>query len=198
MTATAQTVDGLRVSAAEIARLKGVSRQAISKRLRRYVDDGLLQKDAAGKVSLAEWDTVTQEATDPARLLGSDTPVEPAEIGAPAAVKEPRDDSYQRQKARAAQYDADLKEIQLRKEQGRLLPIEGVTAAMARCAEVLVRDIDRLPAKADDLATAVSRNGAAGLREALKGVAREMREHVAANMRLLAEDETGDDEQDDD
>lgn len=177
--------DGLWVTQAELARIKGVSRPAIHKRFKRWREAGLIAVDTEGRVRLAEWDTVAAEVTDPSRLVAAELGGTSAgAVDAPAVPT--ASDSYTRERTRAARYDADLKEMAVARERSQLLEIADVTEAMAICAETLVRDIDRLPGKAEDLATATARQGVEGMREALKGVAREMRARISENMRLLA------------
>ena len=189
-------VDAGWVSQSVLARIKGVSKQAINKRVRRFVDDGLIELDSRGRLRLEDWERVAEEVTDPSRLIARVTEAA-ADDEAPGPAK--TDGSYAREKAKGAQLDNELKQIALDKERGSLLALDEVTEAMARCAEVMVREIDQLPGRADDLATALSRGGVDGVRQALKSVARDMRDQLARNMRLLeAEDETADDGNQDD
>lgn len=187
-------VDAGWVSQSVLARIKGVSKQAINKRVRRFVDDGLIELDARGRLRLEDWERVAEDVTDPSRLIARATTAA-ADEEVPAAAK--ADGSYAREKAKGAQLDNELKQIALDKERGSLLALDEVTEAMARCAEVMVREIDQLPGRADDLATALSRGGVDGVRQALKSVARDMRDQLARNMRLLAtEDDMGEDDMD--
>lgn len=193
---------GLRVSVSELARIKGVSQPAISKRLKRLVGEGLIEARKSGReitVSLAEWDTVTNEATDPARLVARDTRREiegdrrleddVARRSAAAAVEaDGKDPSYTQQLTRKAGLEADLKAIELAKQKGELLRIEDARKAMEACAEAIVRDLGQLPTYADDVAAAVGKAGAAGARDALKVIERRIRETLARSMTLLAGD----------
>jgi hypothetical protein len=69
---------------------------------------------------------------------------------------------------------------------GKLLPIEKIAEAAAQCAEALNRVIDQLPARADEIASAVAKEGEAGARAFLRSVARDMRERMADEMQRLA------------
>lgn len=196
LTSEAMGVDGgsseeLRVSVTELAEIKGVSKQAISKRLDRLIGDGLIEVKKRGRektVSLAEWDTVTNEVTDPAKLAGRDTTraIEDEATGGNGAAAPEKDPTYTQAITRKARLDADLKEIEVEKQKGTLLAIDDVRASMERCAELIVRDIDQLPSFADDLAAAVAKGGVGGLREALKVKARQLRETLARSMSLAA------------
>jgi len=191
LTEAASTVDAaVRVSVTELARIKGVSKQAISKRLKRYEEEGRIASQRHGgevTISLAEWDTVAGEVTDPAKLAGADS----TKIlrGEGDEARQTRDPTYTKEVARRAGYEADLKEIELRKKKGELVEVAAVVEAMTRCAEAIVRDLDRLPAHAEDLADVVARGGAPGLREQLKKIVRELRETLARSMSVLGEAE---------
>ncbi|MBN9021304.1 MAG: hypothetical protein J0H08_04255 [Rhizobiales bacterium] len=189
LTTAADQVDvGAAFTGAELARLKDVSRQAINKRWRRMEAEGLIHPtvgaDGAARVSLAEWDMATGESTDPAKLLGAET----AKV-ADGPDREPTQPAgnakYNQERARLARYDADKREIELRKLKGELVEVAAVADAMTRCAEAIVRDLDRLPALAEDFADVVARGGAPGLREQLKRVVREIRDTLARSMSLL-------------
>lgn len=84
-----------------------------------------------------------------------------------------------------AQIETRIKSLELDRRLGKLLEADDVAAAMARCAEALIRDIDQIAARADDVVTAYTRDGAAGVRALLKKLAREIRSTIAENMRLL-------------
>ena len=201
LTETGAKVDGGGewVTQAELARLKSVSKQAISKRWKRFKAEGLINPRQEGRseiVLLAEWDTVTNDATDPAKLLPRQSD---AGDPLPAPSEEPSGDpGYTAERARSARYDADLKKIRLDQELGRLVPVEEVAEAMARCAEQVVRDIDQLPSMADEVAAAMAESGVTGVKQLLKEQARKMRETLELNMRLLASEDGEDEDYEDD
>lgn len=214
MMPAAAPIDGsaVVVSVTELALVKGVSKQAISARLQRWEAQGLIRTGTRrGKrntvektVSLAEYDTVAGETSDPSKIQGHATRAAIAgESTAPTlddavaanvggAAKAEADPTYTRELTRKAGYDADLREMQLRKQRGELLEIEDVRSSMERCAEAIVRDVDQLPAFADDLAAAVASGGVPALRELLKVKARELRERLARSMTLAMTDDEDD------
>lgn len=174
-------IDGL-VTLTELAALKGISKQAVSKRLKKFEAAGLVKPERHGvaiKVRLAEWDHAAKDTTHPSRFAVEDE--EPART-APAAAST----GYSAEQARRARYDADLKEIELRERRGELVQVRDVEQAMVACAEELARAIDQLPARADDIVAALQKGGAAGVRDVLKGIAREQRAALAESMRLKA------------
>lgn len=202
LTETTGNVDGgLRLSVSELASLKGVTKQAISKRLTRMVEQQLIGTQRRGReitVSLAEWDKVAGEITDPAKLIGAETSAQlrgggrriedetAKNLADPNAKADP---TYTQQLTRKAQFEADLKEMELKRQRGELLAIEDVRKAMEYCAELMVRDIDQLANFAEEVAAAVSKSGVPGAREILKAKSRALRERLAASMSLQPETE---------
>jgi hypothetical protein len=169
--------DGLWLSISEIARLKGKSRQAIAKRIALLVAKGLLDtrpgENGTKLVNLARFDRVVGEVGDASKEGAAETraAIEAAEAPASPALRD--------HQARAAQYAADLKFLDLEERIGRLVPVVEVEEAAAKCAEATVRIIDRLPTYADSIASAVGKDGPAGARAKLKEIARELRGGIA-------------------
>ncbi len=193
------TGDGVLVSVTELARLKGVSQPAISKRLKRLVQDGLVTAQSrAGRtfINLAEWDSVTREFTDPAKLVALETVAAKKAGGIehldnepikPAGYSELKKGSpYHHELTRKARYDADLREIELKRLQQHLRTVDDIQAAATKVGETLVRQIEQLPSFADDIATAFGRGGVAAVRDLLKSKARGMRESVVRSLEALA------------
>jgi len=188
------------VSVSELARIKGVSQPAISKRLKRFVENGLLTthvQNGRTMVNLAAWDSVTQEATDPAKIVARETvasvrggraadPAEPVDLGS-------KDPTYTQELTRKAGYDADLKEIEIGRLQGRLREVGDIQASASKVGELMVRDLEQLPSFADDFASALAAGGVQALREELKRRVRAIRESMARNLANLAAGSTGDD-----
>lgn len=193
---------GYRVSVSELAKIKGVTKQTISERLARLVEQQLIEVRKRGRektVSLAEWDTVTAETTDPARLVARDLrggrSLDDDVADNISGGKAPADPTYTKELTRKAGYDADLRKIDIDRQRGLLLEIGDVRVAMEECAAAIVRDIDQLPAYADDLAAAMSRAGVPGLRDALKAKAKQLRETLARSMSLLGTPKDDDEEE---
>jgi len=187
--------DGERVmvSVSEAARLKGVRKQTISEKLARLVADGRIATERRGREKvfpLAVYDAAFEETTDPSRIIAEQTKKATAgAIGSGENAGAVVNTELQKASIRAKQLEADERQIRVDQLLGRLKPIEEVTAAMQDCAAAIVRDIDQLPTFADDLAAAVTRGGVAGLREALKAKAREIRQTLERTMKLTATDD---------
>ena len=186
--------DGDWVGVRELAELKGVSAAAISKRLKKFVEAEQIDVRLEGGkklVRLAQWDFVTKENTDPAKLVGRDTTRMAHGDDAKDDDESLSDTSreYREQQARKMRLEADKRDLELAELVGALVPRDQAVAAMEMAAEKIVQQIDQLPSYADELAGAVSRGGAAGLKEALKSHSRRMRAAVAASMTLEQKDE---------
>jgi DNA-binding MarR family transcriptional regulator len=179
--------EGLWATITELAKLRGVDKSAISRRVARLEGLGLV-KTRTGKggtklVNVAQFDRATAETTDAVRELnGKGTEPPPAA----AAVPGPGDHVLAHEQARRAAYDADLKKLDLDERLARLLPTDAVEDAMAACAEAITRTIEQMPARAEENAAAVAKDGVAGSRAFLRGLARELRDQLARTLRLTA------------
>lgn len=102
-------------------------------------------------------------------------------------------------KARTASafYQANLARLQYEEKIGKLVSRADLEISMQRAAEALGRDLDQLPTLADDLATAFTRDGVAGVRAFLKQKARDIRATIAGNMRLLEAESAADENEED-
>jgi hypothetical protein len=169
-----ELAEGLWLSISEVARLKGKSRQAIAKRVAALVAHGLLDarpgKNGTKLINLAQFDRAVGEVGDAIKEGAAETRAEIEAVESPAL----RD-----HQARAAQYAADLKFLDLEERLGALVPVVEVEEAAAKCAEATVRIIDRLPTYADSIASAVGKDGPAGARAKLKEITREIRQAIA-------------------
>jgi hypothetical protein len=189
LTPAADTVDGTAslLSITQIAALKHTSKQAVSKRVKRLLENGLLavQRGPNGSllINLAEYDRVVGETTDFIRAANGTQKTKSPELG---SSESPASPSLNFQQARKASYDADLKKLELDERLGKLLPIKDVEAAMIECASSMVRQIEQISARAEDIAAAVARNGAAGARAELKRIVHDLRETLARELRVVA------------
>lgn len=169
------------MSISDLARERKVSKQVISKNLKRWADAGRTvptRKDGKSLlIKVAEYDAARGEVGDLARQMGEAT-----KKGVPADDPPPPDQDgqpvYTREQARAKQYEADLKEIELAKVRGELVEVAQLRAAATQAAESMMRAIDQMPARAEDLAAATN-VPVAQCRHFLKGTARDLRQRAA-------------------
>lgn len=162
--------------------MKGVSKQAVAKRVERFAAQGLLETRAgrggAKLVEAAAYDRVAGEAGDAIRGVVAPRPLMGEAGESPAG-------SLASHQAKRMAYQAEMARLDLEARVGRILELEAVTNAMTQCAEAMVRVIDQLPSRADELASAVAREGEMGARAFLRTIAREWRNKLAESMRLL-------------
>ncbi|HXT06983.1 MAG TPA: MarR family transcriptional regulator [Roseiarcus sp.] len=162
----------------DLARERGVDKSAISRRVARLEGLGLISTRKQGKgklVCLAEFDRAASSTVDAVREANGRRAMGPPDAGATG----PGDPILAREQARRAAYDADMKRLDLEERLGRIVEAEAVRVALASCALELAQAIEALPGRAEALAAAVTKEGVAGLRAALKTVARELRETLA-------------------
>lgn len=181
------------VSISDLARRKGVSKQAIAKRVDRFEAEGLLTTTQNSRghrlVPLALYDRLTGDTADLGRSRPSarapempggaeDAPLFVDRAPAAPAVDSPTG-TYTAAQARDKQYQADLREIQLAEKKGEILLVVDVAQAMADAAEIIVRRIQQIPALADEIAAAVAKGGADGARRELKAISNSICQSVA-------------------
>jgi DNA-binding MarR family transcriptional regulator len=174
------------ITISDLARDRQVDKSAISRRVTRLEGLGQLSTRIVGRlklVNLAEFDRATAETVDAVRAANGRT-----DSGA-----RPGDPILAREQARRAAYGADLKRLDLEERLGRLVEVALVRDNLAACALDLAAVIDALPGHADALAAAVAKDGVAGLRAALRGLARELRETLARAADRFAEAGAGED-----
>jgi biotin operon repressor len=188
----------LMVSVSEIARMKGVSKQAVAKRVDQFEARGDLntvRERGQRMVPLAVYDRLVGETTDFSRQRGAIPTPPPADRTPEASVVgQSASSAYTAEQARKMRYDADLREIELGKELGKILLVEDVEQAMTKCAEIMVRRIEQLVGRADDLAAAVARDGSNGARIELRDMAKDLRKALADAMKLTLADDRDDGE----
>lgn len=173
---------GVWVTCAELARRRGVSRAAITKRVDQLEREGRVATRRAGRsreVELASFDRAIGETGDALREQAAETARRTA-----AASPSMRDAQTER-----AVYEARLKALDLAERQKALVPIKGdngIEAAAEAIGVVLARDLDGLARHADEIATAVSREGVAGVRRLLKDISAKLRGQVAQSLSQVA------------
>lgn len=174
---------GLWISISDLARRRGISRVSAKERVDRLEAQGLVETRRDGNkrlVELAAFDRAVGETGVAAKELAVDTA---QDRGGPQAR------GYRDAQADRARYEAQLKALDLAERKRLVLPIggeHGVEAATRAVAAAFTRDMDGLGRYADELATAVSKEGVAGARRILKEVGRSIRQSVADRLGELA------------
>ena len=164
----------------QVAERDGVSKQAVSKRVKRLVDQhGLaVERNAQGAITalnVAEYDHLNGRYSDPSKAQAPRLP--------DATVQSESYDEALRQKT---WHEAERRRIELDELKRRLVRVDEVLPALDDCADAIVLTVDSLPSLADDLAAAVAREGIHGLRVELRKIAADMRKNIAKALTAVA------------
>jgi phage terminase Nu1 subunit (DNA packaging protein) len=190
----APAAPSLWVTISELARIKGVNKAWISRRVSRWEDEKLITtRSGAGGTKLvnrAEYDRLARETSDQVKEQAAATVREQitdplAAIEAPAAGPGSNDRSFTQAQRERAIYEAELKKLDLAERRGLVVAIAKLTEALHRLADTIVQLIDRLPLRAAEIAAAVSKEGEAGARAVLKQIAFDLRSGIAGAFRQL-------------
>ncbi len=178
-------VEGYWLSVTELARLRGVDKSAISRRAKRYEEQGLLTPRAGKRgvkmICVAEFDKAAGEATDAVRALNGSRG---GAAAAPVAAL-PGDPVLAREQARRASYDADLKKLELQERLGELVPVEAVREAIVAVSENFVRALDQMPSRAEEGFAEANKGGLAGFRAFLRALANGVRDTLERDLKAL-------------
>lgn len=176
---------------AQIAERDGVSKQAISKAVQRLVErHGLaVERDAQGRVAtvnVVAFDQLRGRYSDPSKAQAPRVPAPIVDDAPPVSSTESYDEAL-RQKT---WHEAESKRLALATAKGELVKVVELDDAVVLLADALVGVFDELPARADDIATAVTRGGLPALRNLLKKITAEQRARAADALQQLASDIT--------
>jgi len=187
------------VSLAEYTRMRGIP----ITRLRREITAGKLKTKRGGDgrkqlVAVAEADaalalTETLRPADQPDPVAAPASPDPAQPLLPPLPTQPAADGeleylgLTRARAAREEYRARLDRLEYERRMGRLVLVQDVTRAMEHCAQAIVRELERLPLAAEDLAAAFAGGGVQAGRAALRQVVRDLRRAVADNMKLTGE-----------
>lgn len=194
------------VSLADLARERGVSGQAIRKRVSKLEADGVLEthrSQGGGKfVSRSAFDFAVGVAGDPvkessaasAALLraGDDDPsVRTAPSRTPPSMGDAGVDAgspaYRDAKARDAYYAAELKRLTYERESGQLYRVEEVEAAMVRIADAVKDAAKSIVSRAEEGAEALE-TGMPAFRRWLVLVGDDICRALAGDLRIIADE----------
>lgn len=167
----------------QIANRDGVSKQAVSKKVKVLVDrHGLtVQRDGQGRIAainVAEYDHLRGRFSDPSKAQAPrQTETHPV----------PASETYDEALRQKTWHEAEKRRMELGELKKQLVRVDRVQEGLARCGEDIVHAIERLPNAADDLAAAFAREGVHGLRVGLKNLAVRIRQDVAQALDQIVE-----------
>jgi hypothetical protein len=176
------------LSIADLARRKGVSRQAIHRRVGALVAAGQLMTYPGPRrsvtVSEAAYDMAVGQHGDPAKELSVETT---ASGGAPPPAAESNESpGYRGAREREAYYSAELKRLQFAREERQLYPVADVNDALLRIGEVIREATSGLAARADEGAEEMEAKGLPGFRRWLAGLGDDICRRIAAELKVTA------------
>ena len=172
----------------EVADRDGISKQAVTKIVRQLVEKHELpvERDARDRIvrfSLAHYDHYRGQFASSARTNAVRRSEEPNP--APSSLshaKDSRDEALRRE----AWLNVSRAELQRQEELKKLIRADRLREGLTNAGRQIQGIVSRLPNKADDLALAVSKEGAHGLRALLRTIAFEINRNIADELDALA------------
>lgn len=161
-------VELIMVTPKEVAEKLGLSRQAVSRQLRKILKQHEIpvERDGRGRVlkfSLADFEHYKGEFSNPQQSQSpKQSPTAPAANSRDEALRQ------------TAWLDLRKRELQYQAECGALVRADYVAETIENLGKVVQATINRLSNKADDLAITATKNGVNGLRAELKEISFQM------------------------
>lgn len=183
-----QAGEPVMVTLAELARLKNVSRPAITKRIKRLEADGLIAVVSAGgnkRVDLAAYDKAVGDTGSAAHEQAAQTAK-----ATKAAEPEPSSAFRDAQTVKALA-DARRAQLDVAERLGNLAPIRGpggVEEATIEIAHKLVAAIERLSGYSGELTSAARESSETGVRRVLRVMRDDLRNAMAEALAPMIED----------
>lgn len=166
-------------SVSQLAERDGISKQAVSKRIRNILDswpDTPVERDRNGRIaaiSEADYDLRCEGMLNPAK----------SETGGGEAKGE---QSFNEARRRAEWLKVRRAELEMQEQARDLLRADMVKAALDEAGRVIMAAFMRFQNRADDLAIAVSKEGVHGLRVALRKAGEEEGNRAADDLAKIA------------
>lgn len=168
--------EGLWLPIAELAELKGKTRQTVWEKVSRLEADGLLttKRGQGGSrlVNVAEYDRAVNETTDFAREQAAET----VRLNREADWGDTRLRDANRRKV---EYEAALKSIELKKAVGALVEITQMNEVIAEVGEEIKKPLEQVLLRADEITAAASSGGAVAVRTKLREIIFAVRTEIA-------------------
>lgn len=164
------------VTQAEYARHRGVSKQAISKQ----VAKGKIPVLPNGKIDKAAADLALGNSIE--RVDAEEAEQEARPRGAPATG------GLTQAKTVTEVYKARLAELEYGRETGKYVEAAGIADASAACGETIVRIVRTISTKAEVVGAAMTKDGVAGVRAALKAIEQELLQRISDAFSKMAAD----------
>lgn len=176
-------------SISQIAARDGVSKPAVSKTVKKLMEDRPetpVERGAQGqvmKISLAHYDHYRQRFVNPAKASAPIRPVVP--VASVPAINP--SDSFDEARRQSEWLKVGREKIRHQEECGQLVRRDRLEDGHKAIGTELLSIIRRLPNRADDVALAVSKEGVHGVRVLLRQIAFEIGNQMADKLAELAE-----------
>lgn len=169
------TVVGHKVSIAKAAEHFEVSRQSLSKQVKKLEAENRLVVERKGRQRLVDLQAL-------AKLRGETlAPTSPADAGGIGDLKR-----------KQAQTDLELAQMKLAKQRGELVSIKDLETALVDCGKTISQNWLQLFQIADEIAAAAAKGGADAVRKILKAHGRKGLDTITAELtRVVGEDNGG-------
>lgn len=173
------------VAPGEVAARDGVTKQAVTKLVRRFVEEHDLpvERDGRGRIvrfSLAHYDHFRGEFASSEKVAAARKERAPSP---PANSSTSRDEALRQE----AWLKVTREKLRRQEEIGQLIRADRTREALIVCGREIQSSIARLQNRADDMALAVSREGAHGLRVLLRQIAFELNSEIADRLGKIVE-----------
>ncbi len=171
---------------AEVAERDGVSKQAVTKTVRKLARDKALEveRDERGRIvrfNVAQYDFLRGKVGDPSK----DQRPEKSEPAAPAPADSRA--GYNDALTQKTIYEAEQRRLALDEQIGKLVRVDELSAAVSECGAAITASIGQLQNATDALATAMAQSGTHGLRVELKKIENRIRGEIADSLSALAQ-----------
>lgn len=176
-------------SVAQIAERDGVSKQAVSKQVKKLLDDRPdtpVERGSQGQVvrlSLAHYDHYRQRHVNPAKATA---PIRSSDATAGGSISQ--SESFEEARRQSEWLKVGREKIRRQEECGQLLRRDRSEEAHRVIGREIQSIVRRLQNRADDVALAVSKEGVHGARVALRQIAFELGNEIADKLSDIASD----------
>ncbi len=177
---------------AEVAARDGVTKQAVTKLVRRLVEEHSLPVERDGRerivrFSLAHYDHFRGEFASSEKVAAARKDLPPTQ---PVNSSTSRDEALRQE----AWLKVGREKLRRQEQIGQLVRADRMRDALTLCGREIQSSIARLQNKADDMALAVLREGSHGLRVLLRQIAFDLSTEIAVRLAAIVEVAAEDDE----
>ncbi|MEJ8474467.1 hypothetical protein [Roseibium algae] len=174
------------ITPADVAARDGITKQAVTKLVRTLVDqhDIPVERDGRGRIvrfSQAHFDHHRERFGSSEKTTAARKSSKP--VAGPCLDPASRDEALRQE----AWLKVTRAKLQQQEERGALIRSDILLTAVQQCGREIQSAVARLPNHSDDLAMEVSKEGAHGLRVALRKIAFDLNQRVAEQLEGISD-----------